>query len=125
MVASERSNTMNPPTNPVGYTELHTPDPARARAFYTELFGWKADEQPTPMGPYTMFQDLLAGLIKSSEIGTGWVPYVNVANVATATKRAKDLGANVLRECVTIPEGTFSVVRDPTGAVLGLWQKKQ
>ena len=32
-------------TNPVGYTELHTTDPARARVFYGELFGWKGDEQ--------------------------------------------------------------------------------
>jgi predicted enzyme related to lactoylglutathione lyase len=116
---------MTTPTNPVAYTELHTSDPARARAFYTELFGWKADEQPTPMGPYTMFQDLLAGMTGSRDgIPVGWVPYINVADVAAATKRAKVLGAHVFRECISIPEGTFSVVRDPTGAVIGLWQPK-
>jgi predicted enzyme related to lactoylglutathione lyase len=111
--------------NPVGYTELHTSDPKKARAFYTELFGWKADEQPTPMGPYTMFQDTLAGLTASRDgIPVGWVPYINVADISLATKRAKSLGAEVLRDCIAIPEGTFSVVRDPTGAVIGIWQPK-
>jgi predicted enzyme related to lactoylglutathione lyase len=116
---------MTSPSNPVGYSELHTNDPARARAFYSELFGWKGDEQPTPMGPYTMFQDLLAGMTTSRDgIPVGWVPYVNVADVSTSTQRARALGAAVLRDCISIPEGIFSVVRDPTGAVLGLWQRK-
>jgi predicted enzyme related to lactoylglutathione lyase len=116
---------MTAPTNPVAYTELHTSDPARARAFYGELFGWKSEEEQTPMGPYTMFQGVLAGLTAPRDgLPVGWVPYVNVSDVARATKRAKDLGGSVLRDCIAIPEGTFSVVRDPTGAVLGLWQKK-
>jgi predicted enzyme related to lactoylglutathione lyase len=116
---------MNAPVNPVAYTELHTQDPARARAFYTELFGWKAAEEQTPMGPYTMFQGVLAGLTANRDgVPVGWVPYVNVDDVARATTRARGLGAKVLRECVAIPEGTFSVVCDPTGGVIGLWQKK-
>lgn len=111
--------------NPVSYTELHTPDPARARAFYNELFSWKGQEEVTPMGPYTMFEGLLAGLIAGKEgMPVGWVPYMTVDDVARSTQRAKDLGGSVLRSCIEIQEGTFSVVRDPTGAVVGLWQKK-
>jgi predicted enzyme related to lactoylglutathione lyase len=116
---------MTAPVNPVAYTELHTQDPARARAFYTELLGWKAEEEQTPMGPYTMFQGVLAGLTANRDgVPVGWVPYVSVDDVARATTRAKGLGAKVLRDCVAIPEGTFSVVCDPTGGVIGLWQKK-
>jgi len=116
---------MTPPNNPIGYTELHTSDPPRARAFYSELFGWKAEETPTPMGPYTMFEGQLVGLTTNTGgIPVTWVPYVSVESIKQSTQRAKDLGAQVLRDCVVIPEGTFSVVRDPTGAVLGLWQKK-
>jgi predicted enzyme related to lactoylglutathione lyase len=115
---------MNGLTNPIGYTELHTNDPARARSFYERLFSWKAEEEQTPMGPYTMFQGLLAGLTEPRDgVPVGWLPYVNVANVAESTKRARELGASVLRDCIVIPEGTFSVVRDPTGGVLGLYQK--
>jgi predicted enzyme related to lactoylglutathione lyase len=116
---------MTSPTNPVVYTELHTQDPTGARLFYAELFGWKPEEEQTPMGPYTMFQGLLAGLTKNRDaIPVGWVPYVGVDDVARATKQAKKLGAEVLRDCIAIPEGTFSVVRDPTGGVMGLFQKK-
>jgi len=116
---------MTNPINPVGYTELQTQDPARARAFYTELLGWKAEEEETPMGPYTMFRGLLAGLTACrDDLPVGWIPYVTVDDVALATKRAKELGAKVLRDKISIPEGTFSVLRDPTGGVLGIWQKK-
>jgi predicted enzyme related to lactoylglutathione lyase len=115
----------NAPTNPTQYTELHTTDPARARAFYGELLGWAAKEEPTPMGPYTMFDGLLAGLTGSRDgVPPGWVPYFPVEDVAQATRRAQKLGAAVLRDCITIPEGIFSVVRDPTGGVFGLWKGK-
>lgn len=110
--------------NPVVYTELHSPDPNRAGAFYGELFGWKPETSQTPMGPYTMFTGQLAGM-KANEGGITptWVPYVGVPDVRAATQRAQRLGATVLRDCTTIPDGTFSVVRDPTGAVVGLFQK--
>jgi hypothetical protein len=32
--------------NPVAFFEIVSPDAARARAFYTELFGWAADANP-------------------------------------------------------------------------------
>ena len=117
---------MSTPLNPIGYTELHTQDPARARAFYGELFGWKGEEEQTPAGPYTMFKGLLAGLTANRDgVPTGWVPYVDVDDITRATKRAKDLGGTVLRDSIAIPEGTFSVVRDPTGGTIGLFQKKK
>ena len=116
---------MTIPTNPIAYTELHTSDPARARAFYSELLGWNAQEEKTPMGPYWMFQGILAGLTENRDgVPTGWLPYVTVPDVAAATKRVKQLGGQVLRDNISIPEGTFSVLRDPTGGILGLWQKK-
>lgn len=119
------ASTAAPPINPVAYTELQTPDPARARAFYSELFGWRAEEEQTPAGPYTMFQGMLAGLTAPRDgVPAGWVPYLTVPEVATATQRARQLGGQVLRDCIAIPEGTFSVVRDPTGGVFGLWQKR-
>jgi predicted enzyme related to lactoylglutathione lyase len=122
---ADESTTTPTYTNPIGYTELHTQNPARARGFYSDLFGWTAEETETPAGPYTMFQGLLAGLTAQRDgLPVGWIPYVNVEDVRRATRKARELGGEVLRDCVAIPEGTFSVVRDPTGGVLGLWQKK-
>jgi predicted enzyme related to lactoylglutathione lyase len=117
---------MNTPINPVGYVELHTSDPARATAFYTELLAWRAEEENTPMGRYTLFQGILAGLKQAEDgIAPGWLPYINVPDVVAATQRLRTLGGTVLRDCVTIPEGTFSVLRDPTGAQVGLFQSNK
>jgi hypothetical protein len=57
---------------------------------------------------------------------SAWLAYVNVDNVAAATAKAKSLGATVLREVTEVPNaGSFSIIVDPTGAMLGLWQPKQ
>jgi hypothetical protein len=54
-----------------------------------------------------------------------WVPYVDVADLKAATAKAKSLGAKVLKENVEVGNhGAFSIVTDPTGAFLGLWQQK-
>lgn len=117
---------MTHPINPVAFSELHTTDTARSRAFYSELFGWKPEEESTPIGPYTMFAGMLAGMRNRDEqIPVGWLPYIDVADVAKETRRARELGGTILRDKIEIPEGTFSVVRDPTGAVFGLWQRKR
>ncbi len=114
------------PINPVGYVELHTTDPDRARAFYSELFAWSSAEEETPLGPYTAFEGVLAGLTAPrGGVAPGWLPYVDVPDVVEATRRARKLGATIVRECVEIPGGTFSVLRDPTGGQLGLFEKKR
>jgi uncharacterized protein len=54
-----------------------------------------------------------------------WMAYVLVDDVAAATQKAKSLGATVMREVTEIPnEGSFSIIVDPTGAMLGLFQRK-
>ena len=111
------------PMNPVAYAELQTHDPQRARSFYSELFSWKSEEENTPAGPYWMFQGVLAGLTAPRDgVPAGWVPYFDVTNVKDATSRARRLGAEILRDCIAIEPGIFSVVRDPTGGVIGLWE---
>jgi predicted enzyme related to lactoylglutathione lyase len=54
---------------------------------------------------------------------SAWVPYVLVEDVKASTAKAKDLGARVYRDVTEIPNmGKFSIIGDPTGAVIGLWQ---
>ena len=54
-----------------------------------------------------------------------WLAYVQVEDVEAATKRAKSLGAKIIKEVTPIPgEGSFSIFIDPTGAPLALWQPK-
>jgi len=54
---------------------------------------------------------------------SAWLPYVLVDDVKAAAAKAKSLGANVVVETQEVPNmGWFSIITDPTGAHLGLWQ---
>ncbi len=111
------------------YLELHSEDPARAKVFYAELFGWKMSDTPTPVGAYTEIHPdggLEGGMLKSMIGGApAWIVYVAVDDVRAASARAKTLGAQLLGEVGEVPGvGWFSIVRDPTGAAFGLFQRK-
>ena len=55
-----------------------------------------------------------------------WIPYVLVDNLAAATKKAKELGAKAIKENQPVQDmGAFSIITDPTGATLGLWESKR
>ena len=51
---------------------------------------------------------------------------MNVDDVKASTAKAKSLGAQVMRDVTEVPGmGWFSIIADPTGAHLGLWQAAQ
>lgn len=114
--------------NPFVHVELQTQDPAKARAFYKGLFSWEL--QDVPEMNYTVInvgQGTGGGLMQHPVPGapSHWLAYVGVEDVATTTARAKSLGAAVLNEKTEIPGfGWFSIIQDPTGGVLGLWQPR-
>ena len=114
-------------SNPFTHIELQTQDPKKARKFYEALFDWKLQDLPMD---YTMVQvgeGTGGGIMKNPVPGapSNWLPYVLVADVAASTDRAKKLGAKILRDKTDVPGmGAFSVIADPTGAALGLWQAK-
>lgn len=115
--------------NPFVHVELSTPDPAKAKAFYGKLFDWKMEDME--MGPgmtYTMIQPgegTGGGLMKTMMPGqpSAWLAYVEVSNAKDSTAKAKSLGAQVIKDVTEVPNmGWFSIIVDPTGAALGLWQ---
>lgn len=117
--------------NPFVHVELNTTDPEKAKAFYGKLFTWKMEDMP--MGPgmtYTMIkpgEGTGGGLMKHPIPGapSAWLAYVVVDDAKTATEKARSLGGQVMKEVTEVPGmGWFSIITDPTGAVLGLWQNK-
>jgi len=59
-------------------------------------------------------------------VPTAWLPYVLVDDVAAATNKAKSLGATVMKDVTEVMDaGSFSIITDPTGAAIGLWQPKR
>jgi predicted enzyme related to lactoylglutathione lyase len=105
------------------HLELHTRDGAAARSLYHELLGWRA----APVGPYLAL-DLGAvggGIVECGTDRSGWLPYVEVDDVAAVTARAQRLGARVMLAPREGPTGWRSVVVTPAGGELALWRGKR
>jgi uncharacterized protein len=117
--------------NPFVHVELMTTDVAKAKSFYGKLFNWKLKDMPMAEGTYTMIEvgeGTGGGLMKHPMPGapSSWLAYVNVDDVKASTSKAKSLGATVYKDVTEVPGmGWFSVIADPTGAALGIWQNKK
>ncbi|MCL5669379.1 MAG: VOC family protein [Gammaproteobacteria bacterium] len=115
--------------NPFVHVELLTNDVTKAKKFYQGLFDWKLEDMPGM--DYTMINagaGTGGGMMKNPapNMPSHWMAYVLVDDINAATKKAKALGANVVKEVTEIAGyGWFSVIVDPTGAALGLWQTMQ
>ena len=117
--------------NPFVHVELNTTDVAKAKSFYGKLFDWKLRDMPMPGEAYTIIEvgeGTGGGLMKHPIPGapSSWLAYVLVEDVKATTGKAKALGATVLKDVTEVPGmGWFSLIADPTGAALGLWQTKK
>jgi predicted enzyme related to lactoylglutathione lyase len=108
----------------LGWNELATHGVARARDFYTALFGWRTDVMNVGM-EYTVFLDdqgPLAGAYdltpEMEGMPPGWLPYFAVEDADASAAKAASLGGTVLKEPADIPGiGRFSLIRDSQGAM--------
>jgi uncharacterized protein len=114
--------------NPFVHIELNTTDPKKAKEFYGSLFSWKLEDMPMPTGTYTMInvgQGTGGGMMKHPMPGapSSWLAYIDVDDIQASTKKAKTLGATIVRDVTEIPNvGSFSIIQDPTGAVFAMWK---
>jgi predicted enzyme related to lactoylglutathione lyase len=115
------------------WTELGTRDASSAKTFYGELLGWTPVD--VPIGPdavYTMLQKngkdvaalyQLAKTQLSHGVPSHWLAYVAVATVDEVAAKAKALGATLRSDPFDVMQaGRMSVLLDPQGAALALWQ---
>jgi uncharacterized protein len=110
------------------WSELTTPDPARASEFYGKLFGWTFDAMPMPQGTYTVAKagDTRVGGIMSPPPGAQGMPpmwgcYVTVQDVQATVKQCEALGGKVLMPPMDVKEvGRMAVIQDPQGAMLSV-----
>lgn len=116
--------------NPFVHVELNTSDLEKAKGFYTGLFAWKLEEMPMPNGSYTIIrvgEGTGGGMMKHPMPGAPsmWLSYVLVDDIDGSTRKARSLGATVVKDVTEVPgAGWFSIIQDPTGAVLGMWKAK-
>jgi predicted enzyme related to lactoylglutathione lyase len=119
------------------WNELVTTDPAAAKSFYSELFGWTTQEFPMPDFTYTVVS---AGGTNTGQGGImpvppsaqgmppAWISYVTVDNADATVKLAEKLGGKVMVPPRDIPEvGRFAIILDPQGASIAIitYAKKQ
>lgn len=114
----------------VAWVEIATKDSARARDFYSDLFGWTSVSHDMGGTPYVVFSNQgteIAGLmeIKKSwgEVPPHWLAYMAVDQIETAVEAARENGATIIVPPASAEGiGYWSVVRDAQGAVLALMQ---
>ena len=117
--------------NPFIHVELNTTDVDKAKSFYSKLFDWEMEDmQMGPSGTYTVIkvgEGTGGGLLKNPMPGVPsfWLAYVLVDDIGAATQKAASLGARIVKDSIEVPDmGWLSIIQDPTGAALGLWQTK-
>jgi predicted enzyme related to lactoylglutathione lyase len=112
----------------LSWNELLTNDTDQASRFYSGLFGWKAQTQETPGGPYTVILngDRMNGGIMQLRPEWGpmppnWLVYLSVADCDASADKVKALGGEVLAPPMDIPDtGRIAWVQDPQGAVFAI-----
>ena len=98
-------------------------NPKESVKFYEKLLGWVVADGPPGMTMLSGEKGPFAGVAaKDGKVG-GWIPYVQVDDVDEATSKAKKLGAELVQPRTKGPAGDFTIVRDPGGASIALWQK--
>jgi uncharacterized protein len=114
------------------WIDLLTSDTDAARDFYEALFGWTTTQTQEEHGTYITFwqdEDRVAGLTAQApgaEPPDAWVTYLSVADADATTAAARDAGAQILLEPVTVPgQGRLAFLTDPSGAAIGIWQSAE
>jgi predicted enzyme related to lactoylglutathione lyase len=112
---------------------LASSDPARACRFYSDVFGWRAELRVAgELGPCTVFRHgstdtaLVYGQTREARAAgvlPHWTPFVSSEDLEESLRRARQLGARVLRAPFTVPGlGCAAAVRDPVGGIVALWR---
>ena len=113
---------------PLVHLELHTGDLPGACAFYSQLCGWRPERIDEECGSYVALEPgggLGAGVVECEARRPLWLPYIEVAEIAADTDRARLLGASVLLEPREGPAGWRSVLAAPAAGEVAFWQPKR
>jgi len=119
---------MSNPSNSFVHLELCTPDTAKAKEFYGNLFGWEFTDNDMGNMIYSTFKPSSGpggGIFSMPGMPTFWLAYVGVDDIKAATEKAKSLGATIHKGPDEIPNvGWMTILVDPGGATIALFQPK-
>jgi predicted enzyme related to lactoylglutathione lyase len=113
------------------WADLGAPDTARAREFYSDLFGWTVQPGGPETGGYSVAElngQGVAGLgpkMGSPEAPAIWMTYLATSDADATAAKIKSAGGQLVVDPMDITDvGRMAVAVDPAGAVFGLWQAR-
>lgn len=117
------------------WVDVMTTDQDGAKNFYGRLFGWEVDDLDAGEGQtYSLFRlrgkaVAAASTLPQQHAAQGvppmWNSYVTVGDVEAITKSVEAAGGKILQGPFDVlTAGRMSVVMDPTGGTICLWQPK-
>ena len=105
----------------VDYVEFPAKDLAKAKAFYSQVFGWKFEDY----GPeYTSFKDgrLAGGFFASDKAAAGGPLLVIYSKTLEALEeKVKSAGGSIVKAIFSFPGGRRFHFTDPNGNELAVW----
>jgi predicted enzyme related to lactoylglutathione lyase len=118
---------------PIGapcWTDLWTSDVDGTRSFYSELFGWEAQEPNPEFGGYFMFTrdgvpvaGCMGPMQGAPAPSNRWTVYLTTDDIEKMLASAESEGAQVVLPLTAVADlGSQAVLLDPTGARVGAWQ---
>ena len=119
----------------ISWTDLTVPDATKVSAFYSAVVGWKTVS--IDMGGYNDFcmnepasGKTVAGICHArgmnADLPPQWLIYVTVKDLNASLRQCRKLGGKVLRATRSLGEGgRYSVIRDPAGAHVALFEVKR
>ncbi|MBI5432921.1 MAG: VOC family protein [Planctomycetes bacterium] len=122
-----------PAIGSIAWRDLTVPNADIVRDFYAQVVGWKVE--PIDMGGYSDYCMVPpqgsapeAGVCHkrgaNAAVPSQWLMYVIVANLDASLASCKALGGKQLTDVRAMGDGLFSVIEDPAGAVLALFESK-
>jgi predicted enzyme related to lactoylglutathione lyase len=125
------SDTIPCPPGAVAWTDLTVPDATQVRDFYAAVVGWT--HSPVDMGGYADFcmnrpgdGQTVAGICHArgvnADLPPQWLIYITVLDLDSSVAKVAAAGGRVLVPPRDLGGARMAVVRDPAGAVAGLYQ---
>ena len=117
------------------WADLTTTDQPAAKAFYSALFGWEAEDMPVGEGVFYSMMSIdgknVAAIAPQPEqqrdagVPPTWQSYVTVEDADATVQRAKELGGTAHADAFDVMEaGRMAVLQDPHGAFFMIWQPR-
>jgi predicted enzyme related to lactoylglutathione lyase len=110
--------------------DITVPDADGLRDFYTGVMGWTVHNVDMPgYQDYAMMagDTPVAGVChargSNANMPPQWLIYVQVADVAATCKEAIRRGGDVIEGPRDMGGKSFAVIKDPAGAVIGVYQE--